>query len=403
MKVPQKIFTSTLFLSLFIILYLSSLGYKNNFNTLVHFISDNFLNEKIKGKDFVTIPLSETTANKFSEYLWGLHIDNIKVDREREMSNQIIEIDSLQMKFFYKIFGKKPPNGRSLYISLHGGGGTPAEVNERQWEKHQTLYRIKEGVYLVPRSPTNTWNMWHQAHIDTFFNRLIENMIVYLDVNPDRIYFMGYSAGGDGVYQLAPRMADRLAAAAMMAGHPNETSPLGLRNIGFTIHMGENDTPYNRNNVALEWKNKLALLHKNDSLGYIHHVEIYPDKGHWMEGKDSVAIPWISKFIRKPYPKRVVWKQDDVTREQFYWLGVRKGVSRALNSANIEDQIITIERSDVSRLFLRLNDKMLDMNRPVKVMYSEKELYNGIVRRDIQTIALTLKKYGDPNLIFLDK
>ena len=73
-------------------------------------------------------------------------------------------------------------------------------------------------------------------------------------LDPNKVYLMGYSAGGDGVYQLAPRMADRFAAAAMMAGHPNETSPLGLRNLPFTIHMGENDTPYKRNKVAAEWK-----------------------------------------------------------------------------------------------------------------------------------------------------
>ena len=53
-------------------------------------------------------------------------------------------------------------------------------------------------------------------------------MIMLYEVDPNKVYLMGYSAGGDGVYQLAPRMADRFAAAAMMAGHPNETSPLGL-------------------------------------------------------------------------------------------------------------------------------------------------------------------------------
>ena len=67
-------------------------------------------------------------------------------------------------------------------------------------------------------------------------------------------------------------MADRFAAAAMMAGHPNETSPLGLRNIGFTIHMGENDTPYDRNKVAMEWKVKLKTLKENDVNGYPHFV-----------------------------------------------------------------------------------------------------------------------------------
>ena len=79
-------------------------------------------------------------------------------------------------------------------------------------------------------------------------------MIAKYNVNPNKIFLLGYSAGGDGVYQLAPRMADRFAAASMSAGHPNDASPLGLRNIGFSIHMGNNDSAYNRNLVAEEWK-----------------------------------------------------------------------------------------------------------------------------------------------------
>ena len=70
--------------------------------------------------------------------------------------------------------------------------------------------------------------------------------------NPDKVYLMGYSAGGDGVYQLAPRMADRFAAASMMAGHPGNASPLGLRNLPFAIFSGADDAAYNRNKVAAE-------------------------------------------------------------------------------------------------------------------------------------------------------
>jgi predicted peptidase len=64
------------------------------------------------------------------------------------------------------------------------------------------------------------------------------------------VYILGYSAGGDGIYYLGPRLADYLAAASMMAGHPNNASPLNLRNIGFSIYMGENDSAYDRNIVA---------------------------------------------------------------------------------------------------------------------------------------------------------
>ena len=101
--------------------------------------------------------------------------------------------------------------------------------------------------------------------------------------NPNRVYFMGYSAGGDGVYQLAPRMADRLAAASMMAGHPNDASPLGLRNIGFAIHVGALDSGYNRNKVAAKWSEQLATLQKRDPEGYLHAVKIHKGLGHWMK------------------------------------------------------------------------------------------------------------------------
>jgi poly(3-hydroxybutyrate) depolymerase len=38
------------------------------------------------------------------------------------------------------------------------------------------------------------------------YDRLIENMIIFEDIDPNRVYFLGYSCGGDGVYQIAPRI-----------------------------------------------------------------------------------------------------------------------------------------------------------------------------------------------------
>ena len=102
-----------------------------------------------------------------------------------------------------------------------------------------------------------------------------------------------------------------------MAGHPNETSPLGLRNIGFTIHMGE----MIRLMIVTKWQwneGQIKTLKENDVNGYPHFVQIHKNKGHWMEGLDSSGISWISNFIRNPFPKKVVWKQDDVTHNRFY-------------------------------------------------------------------------------------
>ena len=149
------------------------------------------------------------------------------------------------------------------------------------------------------------------------FDRLIENYIVYHGVNPDRVYLLGYSAGGDGVYRLAPRMADRWAAASMMAGHPGESQPDNLYNIGFGLFMGGKDSAYDRNVIAEKWKGYLADLQSSEPLGYNHLVKIYPDKPHWMGGLDREAIPWMAEFERDPWPKKIIWRQDGVFRSGF--------------------------------------------------------------------------------------
>ena len=142
--------------------------------------------------------LSKAEAVRVSRELLVDHSRRILVERKSEMESKIVKLDDLEMPFWYKTFGKLPANGRSLYISLHGGGGAPAAVNDQQWENQKRLYTINEGVYLAPRAPTNTWNLWHQSHIDRFLTRLIENLVVFENANPNRVYVLGYSAGGDG-------------------------------------------------------------------------------------------------------------------------------------------------------------------------------------------------------------
>jgi hypothetical protein len=318
------------------------------------------------------------------------------------MKERRLKDGDLEMPFHYETFGDKPASGRRLFISMHGGGGAPARVNDRQWENQKRLYRPEEGVYVAPRAPTNNWNLWHEPHIDRLFDRLIENFIVFEDVDPNRVYILGYSAGGDGVYQLAPRMADRWAAAAMMAGHPNDALPLGLRNIGFTIHVGGRDAAYNRNKVAAEWEQKLAELHKADANGYVHLVKIYPDKPHWLDREDAAALDWMAEFTRNPVPDRIIWKQDDVTHGRFYWLAVDADQEKAGAEvvASFAGQQVDLQSSDVTKLRVRLDDRMLDLDKPVTVVAGGKQAFQGTVPRTIATIAQSLSERGDPAGIF---
>ena len=340
-------------------------------------------------QSFAAAPLTKDEASEATSELWRSRTEFLRKSSQAEFDAREIVIGELKMPFWYKVFGETPAGGRSLFISMHGGGGAPAAVNDQQYENQKKLYQPEEGVYLVPRAPTNTWDLWHQSHIDEFFDRLIADMIVFENVNPDRVYIMGYSAGGDGVYQLAPRMADRLAAAAMMAGHPNESRPEGLRNIGFTIHMGAKDAAYNRNAKAEEWGKLLDALQANDKEGYVHDVVLHADRGHWMNLEDAVALPWMARFTRNVWPDRIAWIQDDVRHNRFYWLRGSMHTAKAGDRimASVKGNEIHIEHSDAATVSVLLNDRLLNLDEPVTVTLPSGAMSQRTVIRTIRSIA----------------
>lgn len=357
----------------------------------------------VTGLPFAEAPLTREQAVEARRVLWEDHAAAVRATRRKEWEEQSITVGDKTLKWKHKHFGTKPAGGWNLFISMHGGGGAPARVNTQQWENQVKLYQPADSLYIAPRAPTDNWNLWHEPHVDPLVGRLIENAVVLGEVNPDRVYLMGYSAGGDGVYQLAPRMADRWAAAAMMAGHPNDASPLGLRNIGFTIHVGANDRAYKRNEVAAEWKQKLADLRTADPEGYAHDVQIHEGRGHWMNLQDKVALEWMARFTRDPLPKKVVWHQGPVTRDRFYWLALPKGRAKAgqFVAASREGQQVTVEKAEgVEELTVLLSDGMLDLDRAVRVSANGKVLFEGVVPRTVKLIRSTLAERGDPKGVF---
>jgi transglutaminase-like putative cysteine protease/predicted esterase len=345
--------------------------------------------------------LSKAAAETHAKTAWDQHAALLRIERRPELDDLAIKADGHELRLLRKDFGEAPASGRSLWISMHGGGGAPKEVNDQQWQNQIRLYEPAEGIYIAPRAPSDTWNLWHRSEIDTLFARLIESATVLWDVDPDRVYLMGYSAGGDGVYQLAPRLADRFAAAAMMAGHPNDASPLGLRNLPFAIFMGGNDAAYNRNAVAQSWVDQLASLQAADPQGYHHFARIYPGLGHWMERKDAEGVPWMAQHTRNPWPTKVVWNQGNTPHTRFYWLSVPKteAVKGRTISTSVEGQTITLTADAPGQIDLLLHDQLINLDAPITVIANDAIVHEGIVPRTNKAIAFALAQRPDPRMI----
>lgn len=392
MKKKSILFVAALFVPLFLCAQQSRLA------TLLR----KYPLKEMPKQSFAKAELSASDCRALTPLLIDIWKDEVYERLGKDAEQQCIRHGNLKMEFAGEEFGEMPENGYSLYISMHGGGNTAHEVNDQQWKNQISLYTPEEGVYIAPRAPWDDWNMWFKPGMDELLENLIQWMVAEYDVNPNKVYLMGYSAGGDGVWRMAPRMADRWAAASMMAGHPGEAQQVNLLNVPFMIWMGEKDAAYNRNQLAVCKGAVMDSLEANAPLSYIHETHIVPGKGHWMDRADTLAVSWMANFEREPLPAHIVWRQEEVVRPSLYWLEVNPQLAKPgmRVDAVIEGNEVKLLRCDYSQLRIRLNDEMLDLNQPVKVTCQGKVLFEGKLKRTLANMAQTLADRGDVHWMF---
>ena len=347
--------------------------------------------------------LTRSEAQRLERLIWDSVRKTRAASAEEELSAKSISIGDKTLKWMEKSFGDAPPGQRSLWITLHGGGQGTEEENDRNWRGYYGRYEFPPGsINVAPRAPANTWDMWFVKWVDDLFDRLIADMVCERGVDPNRVYLIGYSAGGDGVYQLAPRLADRFAAATMCAGHPNDVTPDGLRNLPFFLYLGGEDSAYHRNTVVREYSAKIDALQTADPDGYSHRLTVYPGLEHNMQGREAEVIPRMAALQRVSWPKRVVWKQSArITHTRFYWLERAPEAVHAgeVYAARVEGQTITIERPESGSLTLRLSDALLDLDQPVRVVAAGRTLFEGKVERSASAIVQSLQEREDPETV----
>ena len=346
--------------------------------------------------------LTRAQAEQEAQQLAAQWKEGIRNKYQLAWQNHTLILGSKIMPFWYTTYGTQPADGYSLFISLHGGGNAPAQLNDSQWENQKRLYHPENSVYLAPRAPYNDWDMWFKPDLDGFYAALIQMCVANLDVNPDKVYLIGFSAGGDGVWRMAPRMADTWAGASMMAGHPGDVSLLNLRNTPFMVWCGALDDAYNRNRECTSRGHELDSLQKADPQGYMHETHIVEGKSHWMDLEDAAALPWLQQYRRNPYPTHIVWQQEEVTHPHFYWLTapedqIQRGKTVRLT---LKGNMVDIQQCDYTQLTLHFNDQMVNLDKPITIRMKGKILFKEKLPRTVENMKTTLSQRNDLSYMF---
>jgi hypothetical protein len=380
------------------------------------------------------------------------------------------------LKFTMEEFGSRPDAGYALYIALHGGGGIDGEdknwrmrSNNKLWYQMATsLYRknfkapenkdgtIDGAIYVALRGVTDDWNLHFRPESYVLLERLIKLLLQPTGtplVDSNRIFLVGFSAGGDGVYRLATKLSDRFAAVNMSAGHPgnNDGDPNrvqfdNLANLPFCSQVGElDDTVKDRAKVVEGADYELEDLKKKAvALGhYTHECFVHANGTHnsWERAEDGTAksavfknphawswglpggrdtttintnaINWMTqRGPRNPLPALVVWnlvsrppppptlEPGEKWQEKrfFYWLYLRNSVQTDSNTPSIiraaynkKSNSVWIEQP-TDYIAILLNKRMLTWDSPDQPISVSVYIGPAVARRNLGQIKVAPSK-----------
>jgi pimeloyl-ACP methyl ester carboxylesterase len=320
-----------------------------------------------------------------------------------------------------------------LILGLHGGGEGAGSSSEPAgtWVASGHMGMYPQGIRLVH----DTWNT---VHGERFTLTLIEIAKAQFEVDPDRVYSMGFSMGGTGSWFLAGRHPDLLAGAIPAHGvHMASTTGNkgvkvktaaevtamehgvfpNVRNLAVYWYTGHEDVNCEPGTYLKGWE-ILQGLQKEDPDGYrLLNFTAYPGIAHqFPPGEPGKGMKWILEQRRNAFPTKLVWEYNDhpeprqadddkverLPKTWFYWLRCLRPVDAmqvtASRAGNEFDLDVTIAFPADFQVYL--NPAMIDVTKDVVVRVKGKEVYRGKPVPDLVSVFESLDAKLDRTLLF---
>ncbi len=337
--------------------------------------------------------------------VWAAYKATDAPDLKKDFDGNVARNGEYVSPFTIRTVGEKPKNGWGLVIAMHGGGNAGKEVNDSQWKEMQTHYHDHPELggykYLALRAPNDTWNGFYDDYVYPLVGNLIRAQLLFGDVDPNRVYIMGYSHGGYGAYAIGPKTPDRFAFIHASAGAvtDGESSSKTLRNTPFTAMVGEFDTAYDRLLRNQKFDAGIKTLRGD-------RTDIFPVRVDVMMGFQHGNLPDRDELTemlpvsRNPVPHELTWEQTDGVVRDFFWLqSETPGKNREID-ASVKDNAVTVTTTgEVKDAALLLDSRLVDFSKPVTLSVNGKASVLKL-KPSFATLCDTMARRGDNELAF---
>lgn len=326
--------------------------------------------------------------------------------------------------------GSSTEKGVASFLCLHGSGERDAE-----WEANYSwalVYDDAPARYIIPQTPLGGPCRWYFRSRQWAWRWMWLQLTALHGADANRMYMFGISEGGYGSQRMASFFADYLAGAGPMAGgEPLENCPPeNLRHTAFSLLSGENDYMYCRNQLVEIAAMQLDSLQQQCPGDYVHRVALQPGRGHGIDYRPTT--PWLRQYTRRTHPRHVTWEDfamDGVRRRGFYNIRVLErpeGSDRLRWDMDIEGDTVrvTIRRVTYApakidsvfgmtlvnektyrpavggRFTLYLDEKLVDIQRPVTVVINGRVARTVRLRPNRRHMMESLATWLDPERIY---
>ncbi len=204
-------------------------------------------------------------------------------------------------------------------------------------------------------------------------------------VDPDRIFLTGWSDGGFTALWLGSHYPHLVAGIAPVCGNwqYGNIEDIGLWNIPTLAVDGWSDGGYNN----LQFCRWLALRGQGADARCLwgHHGHSYQPYEDVEEFK--FIMNWAKSHKRDLYPRKVRYATWNLQWNRAYWFSVERVVSPVLaaqfEAEIIDDNQIRVQTWNVAAYRLALSDRLVDPQKPIRVVTDGKQSYAGPFQPDL--------------------
>lgn len=348
----------------------------------------------------------------------------------------------------------RPDRPTGLVIFLHGGGRTtsprapsaflqrPAEDDDGAKSNQIGDLLTASGMIAVgpsaPRDEDSPYR-WCLRESEPYLADVIEECRRRFNVDSDRVFLMGHSMGGFGAYHHALRQPDRFAGVLVTSGSWALGNWSVIRGTPLWIVHGVHDA---RKGGRRHYTDIEYARHTNRLLDELNLDHVYREH----EGKHAIhfARPYLAEFLaaaqtmRRDSGYRRVCLVSPLGFRPYYCSTVKHNRWLTLNEAGrgtvhydelasngAEDfdewrleyqkirrrgstiraelrasNVVEIETRNVVRFTVWLNQRMVDMGRPVQILVNGKRQFQGRVAPRLTTALESYLRRRDPGLIY---